>query len=189
MVSFNNDIEFCIDVLNKGGLILYPTDTIWGIGCDALNADAVNKIFALKQRSDSKALIILLADEKDILNYVEAPDKKIFQYLSVRKNPTTVIYEKGKNIAKNLKSKDDTIAIRIVKDDFCKMLINQFKKPIVSTSANISGESPPKNFEEISDKIKNGAEYVVQHRQNESDFSKPSSIIKFNNGKIEVLRS
>ncbi|MGI8582684.1 MAG: L-threonylcarbamoyladenylate synthase [Chitinophagaceae bacterium] len=189
MSSFDNDITSCLNILSKGGLILYPTDTIWGVGCDATNDNAVAKIFSLKQRPDSKSMIILVADEKDIFNYVADPDKKIFDYLSSKKNPTTVIYENANNIAQGLISGDGTVAIRIVKDDFCKALITKYKKPIVSTSANISGQSFPKNFNEIYPAIKNGVDYIVQHRQHDIMSSQPSSIIKLNaEGEIEVLR-
>jgi L-threonylcarbamoyladenylate synthase len=190
MVNFDDDIKNCIAVLNKGGLILYPTDTIWGIGCDATNEKAVEKIFALKKRSDKRSMIILVADEKDIFNYAEDPDKKIFEYLSTTQKPTTVIYEHAKNVAQNLIGGDGTIAIRIVKDDFCKTLIDQFKKPIVSTSANISGEPFSTNFNEIVNEIKNGVDYIVQHRRNDLMVSQPSAIIKLNDaGKIEIIRS
>ena len=190
MVNFENDIKNCIKVLENGEIILYPTDTIWGIGGDATNEKAVEKIFSLKKRSDKKSMIILVADEKDIFNYVEEPDKKIFDYLSVTVKPTTVIYENAKNIAQNLISNNGTIAIRIVKDEFCKQLLIQYKKPIVSTSANISGEPFPTSFNDISTEIKNGVDYIVQHRQDNLMFSQPSSIIKLNaERKIEILRS
>jgi len=190
MNDLKNDIDECCRVLATGGLILYPTDTIWGIGCDATNEDAVKKIYQLKKREEKKSMIILVADEKEIFNYVEDPDKKIFGYLSSAKKPTTVIYEHAKNLAQNLISDDGTVAIRIVKDEFCKALITQFKKPIVSTSANISREPFPKNFADIGMAIKNGVDFIVQHRQNDLMSSQPSSIIKLNNkGEIEILRN
>jgi L-threonylcarbamoyladenylate synthase len=186
---FDNDIKNCIQTLEGGGIILYPTDTIWGIGCDATNEKAVEKIFSLKKRSDKKSMIILVAEEKDIFNYVEAPDKKIFDYLSSVNKPTTVIYNRAKNLPQNLVSSDGTIGIRIVKEDFCKELIMQYKKPIVSTSANISGEPFPANYGNVSEEIKNGVDYIVQHRQNDIISSQPSSIIKLNTeGQIEVIR-
>jgi Putative translation factor (SUA5) len=189
MVSIEDDIKNCIRSLESGGIILYPTDTIWGIGCDATNEKAVEKIFTLKKRPDKKSMIILVAGEKDIPDYVEYVDKKVLEYLSSSKKPTTVIYEYAKNIAPNLISSDGTIAIRIVKDDFCKRLIHQFKKPIVSTSANISGEAFPAHYGNISEEIKNGVDYIVQHRQNDIMSSQPSSIIKLNGeGEIEILR-
>lgn len=186
---FKNDIENSISVLHKGGLILYPTDTIWGIGCDATRDEAVGKIFYLKKREDSKSLIILVPEEKDIYNYIEAPNKKIFEYLSSAEKPTTVIYQGAKNLSKKIISNDGTIAIRIVKDDFCKKLIKQLKKPIVSTSANISGEQFSGSFNDINPAIKNGVDYIVQHRQKEIISSQPSSIIKLNTeGNIEIIR-
>ena len=189
MMSFQNDIVSCIKVLNKGGLILYPTDTIWGIGCEATNEKAAEKIYQLKKRVNSKSMIILVADKKEINTYLEDADKKIFDYLSSIQKPTTVIYEQAKNLAQNLISSDGTIAIRIVNDDFCKKLIMQYKKPIVSTSANISGEPFSSNFNEIPAAIKNGVDYIVQHRQNDIMCSQPSSIIKINSkGEIEVIR-
>ncbi|MDB5224227.1 MAG: threonylcarbamoyl-AMP synthase [Chitinophagaceae bacterium] len=189
MNDFENDINECCRVLEAGGLILYPTDTIWGIGCDATNEKAVEKIYALKKRNDKKSMIILVAEEKDVYGFAENPDRKIFEYLSSTHIPTTVIYEHAKNIAQNLISSDGTIAIRIVKDNFCKALIAQFKKPIVSTSANISGKPFPKNFNGIQPEIKNGVDHIVQHRQNDIMSSQPSSIIKLNTaGKIEILR-
>lgn len=187
--KFDNDIQQCIEVLQNGGLILYPTDTIWGIGCDATNEKAVEKIFVLKKRPDTKSMIILVADEKQIFNYAQAPDEKIFQYLSSTAVPTTVIYQRAKNIAYNLIADDGTTAVRIVHDDFCRSLITAFKKPIVSTSANLSGEPFAKSYKEISSAIKNGVDYIVQHRQNEIMSSQPSSIIKLNTeGQIEIIR-
>lgn len=189
MVAFDNDIKNCLIALKNGGLILYPTDTIWGIGCDATNIKAVEKIYRHKTRPDKKSMILLVAEQKDIINYVEDPDEKLFEYLSATKKPTTVIYEHGKNVAKNLISDDGTIAIRVVNDNFCKELINQFKKPIVSTSANISSHPFPRSFKEISDIIKKGVDYIVQHRQTDSMLFQPSSIIKLNKeGAIEILR-
>ncbi len=194
MNNFENDINECCRILDKGGLILYPTDTIWGIGCDATNKTAAEKIYNLKRRLEKKSMIILIADQNDIFNYVENPSDshqdKIFEFLSSAEKPTTVIYQHAKNIAQNIINSDGTIAIRIIKDEFCKTLIKQFKKPIVSTSANESGKPFPKNFNEIDPLIKNGVDYIVQHRQKEPMISQPSSIIKLSSeGKIEVLRS
>ena len=188
-MQINNDINESCRVLQEGGIILYPTDTIWGIGCDATNEAAVKKIYELKKRPDEKSMIILVADIKNISNYVEHPDHRIFEYLAQSRKPTTVIYQKAKNLARNLISNDGTVAIRDVKDEFCRQLITQFKKPVVSTSANISGEAFPKNFSEISKAIKNGVDYIVQHRQKDLTSSQPSSIIKMNaDGRIEIIR-
>ncbi len=182
-MNFENYIKSCLVVLKKGGLILYPTDTIWGIGCDATNQYAVNKIFALKKRLDNKTMIILLSKQTDISNYVLKPDPQILNYLANITRPTTAIYSDGINVASELISDDGSVAIRIVRDEFCATLINMFGKAIVSTSANISGELPPAIFNDISDEIKNGVDYIVQHRRGDSKVAKPSSIIKLNDEK------
>jgi L-threonylcarbamoyladenylate synthase len=186
---FENDIEKCLDVLKNGGLILYPTDTVWGIGCDATNEKAVEKIYRLKKRSDGKAMIALVADEKDILQYVAAPDLSLFDYLHKTEKPTTVIYDGALSFADNLIAKDGSIAIRICKDEFCRNLIKRFRKPIVSTSANVSGMPSPKIFKEISDEIKEGVDYVVTYRQDDEIIAEPSSLIKWDNGSVTILRS
>ncbi len=186
--NFESDIKKCIEVLNKGGLILYPTDTVWGIGCDATNGQAVEKIYQLKKRADEKAMIVLVADEKDILRYVAAPDLAIFDYLQKTTKSTTVVYDDALGLADNLMGKDGSIAIRIIKEEFCKQLIKRFRKPIVSTSANISGTKPAQIFNEISEEIKKGVKYIVQYRQYDETVSEPSSVIKWENGKITILR-
>ena len=189
MINFENDIINSLTILKSGGIILYPTDTIWGIGCDATNADAVKKIFLLKNREEKKSMIILVSDEIMIADYVSKPSKKILSFLSGQKKPTTAIFENAFNLPARIINEDGTIAIRIVQDDFCRQLILQFKKPLVSTSANVSGEKYPQNFEQISDVIKNGVDYIVQHRQNDFEINIPSSIIKLNNkNEIEIIR-
>jgi L-threonylcarbamoyladenylate synthase len=189
MVDFQHDIERCLQVLRNGGIILYPTDTIWGIGCDATNAKAVEKIYQLKKRADEKAMIVLMAGEKEVLQYVASPDLRVFDYLQQISKPTTVIYDGAIGFADNLINKYGTIAIRICKDEFCKHLIKRFLKPIVSTSANISGEPFPKFFFEINTEVKAGVDYVVQYRQNDKSIAQPSSLIKWNkDGTIITLR-
>jgi L-threonylcarbamoyladenylate synthase len=189
-MQFANDIKECINVLNNGGLILYPTDTIWGIGCDATDANAVAKIYKLKQRSDEKSMVVLVADEFTITQYITQPEVKIFDYIKGIYKPTTVIYEGATGLAGNVVGKDGTAAIRIVKDEFCSRLITQFKKPIVSTSANISGYPPPAIFNDIDVAIKNGVDYIVQHRQDDITPSSPSAIIKWNaDGSLNIIRS
>ena len=186
---FSNDIVQCLITLKQGGLILYPTDTIWGIGCDATNEAAVEKIYTLKKRSNAKTMIILLAEEKDLLTYVMQPDLQIFDYIKDVYKPTTVIYEHPQGVASNLINEDDTIAIRIVNDPFCRQLIQEFKKPIVSTSANISGYPSPAIFSDIDTVIKNGVDYIVQHRQDDLNTAVPSSIIRWNkNGMPTIIR-
>ena len=188
MINFEKDIIECLKVLKDGGLILYPTDTIWGIGCDATNEKAVDNIYKLKKRSDEKAMIVLVADERDIMHHVAAPDLSLFDHLEKTTKPTTVVYDGALGFADNLIGQDGSIAIRICKDEFCRHLLQRFKKPIVSTSANISGIPPPKTFTEISDKIKNGVDYIVMYRQDDDTPVQPSSLIKWNNGNVIILR-
>lgn len=191
MNSFENDIQQCVAVLQNGGLILYPTDTIWGIGCDATNEEAVAKIYALKQRPDEKSMLVLVADERQLNQYITLPHPEISEYLQTVTKPTTVIYEGAVNLAGNLINKTDgSIGIRIVKDDFCKQLIKRFRKPIVSTSANTSGQPSPQFYASIADDIKQGVDYIVQHRQEETTAAAPSSIIKRNaDGSVHIIRS
>ena len=188
MKNFEKDIEECLKVLHSGGLILYPTDTVWGIGCDATNEAAVEKIYALKQRPDNKAMIVLLADERDVLKYVAAPDLQVFDYLEKATKPTTVIYKGAIGFADNLVGADGSIAIRICKDDFCKHLLKRIRKPLVSTSANISSQPTAKIYREINQEIKDGVDYIVNYRQDDERIVPPSSVIKWSNGKVEVLR-
>lgn len=187
--SFTADINSVLKILLSGGIILYPTDTIWGIGCDATNASAIQKIYHLKKREEKKSLIILAEDKKMIRRYVSNPSEKMLSFISILQKPTTAIFENAVNLPKKLINENGTIAIRIVNDDFCRQLIHQFQKPLVSTSANISGEKYPQNFVEISEGIKNGVDYIVQHRQNDFSTSSPSSIIRLNtNNEIEFIR-
>lgn len=190
MMPFEDDIVTCLTVLHRGGIILYPTDTVWGIGCDATNAAAVAKIYDLKKRSDEKSMIVLLAEENEIRKYVTDPDPKIFDYIKGIHKPTTFIYEGGIGLAKNMIQEDGTVAIRICNDAFCKQLIKKFGKPIVSTSANISGYPPPAIFEDIDIEIKNGVDYIVQHRRDDLTAAMPSAIVKLNaDGSLTIIRS
>lgn len=188
-MEFEKDIEGCLKVLREGGLILYPTDTIWGIGCDASNAEAVNRIYQLKQRPESKSMIILLATEKDLLQYIAHPDPGVFNFLGAVQKPTTVVYPGAIGIANNLVSPDGSIGIRITKDVFCRHLVKRLRKPLVSTSANISGEPSPAFFNDISPTIKSGVDYIVEYRQNDNTPHQPSSVVKWNkDGTHTVLR-
>ncbi|MBK6826009.1 MAG: threonylcarbamoyl-AMP synthase [Chitinophagaceae bacterium] len=182
------DIVQCLDTLKNGGLILYPTDTVWGIGCDATNEAAVAKVYALKQRADEKALIVLVAEERDVLQYTAAPDLAVFDYLLNTAKPTTVIYEGAIGLASNLTGADGSIGIRICAEPFCRQLIKRFRKPIVSTSANISGQPPPRIYQEIAAELKTGIDYIVQYRQDDVTIAAPSSVIRWRNGEVEVLR-
>lgn len=188
MTDFENDIEQCLRVLQDGGIILYPTDTVWGIGCDATNEAAVAKIYALKKRPDEKSMIVLVAGERDVLQYVSSPDLSVFDYLQQSAKPTTVIYEGAIGLADNLVGNDGSIAIRICQEEFCRHLLRRFRKPIVSTSANLSGEPPARIFSEITPAIKNGVDYVVHYRQNDTTAASPSALIKWENGKVTVIR-
>jgi L-threonylcarbamoyladenylate synthase len=189
MMTFENDILNSLSVLQSGGMILYPTDTIWGIGCDATNSSAISHIFSLKKREEKKSMIILVSDEKMIYDYLINPSQKILSYIATSQKPTTAIFKNAINLPSNLINEDGTLAIRIVKDDFCRQLILKLKKPLVSTSANISGKPYPQNFDQISDAIKNGVDYIVQHRQNDFTPHSPSSIIRLgSNEEIEIIR-
>jgi L-threonylcarbamoyladenylate synthase len=186
---FNPDIEACLRVLESGGLILYPTDTIWGIGCDATNEAAVAKIFDLKKRPDSKALIVLIADERSLLQYVASPHIEVFDYIQGVSKPTTIIYENAIGLASNLLAEDGSVGIRICADEFCKHLIKRFRKPIVSTSANVSGFPPPKVFSDIDIAVKEGVDYVVHYRQDDTIPVEPSAVVKYNkDGSFTILR-
>jgi len=187
-LEFETDILNCLRVLQSGGLILYPSDTIWGIGCDATNSEAVKKVYRLKKRPDQKSMIILVDSEKEISEYVSQPDLEIFNYLKSVKKPTTVIYQGVVGLAAELINDDGTVAIRICKKEFCNQLVERFGRPIVSTSANISGDPFPKNFSEISAEIKSGVDYVVQYRQDDNSVSEPSTLIKWEKGKPIILR-
>lgn len=180
MEKFEQDIIASLKVLHDGGLILYPTDTIWGIGCDPTNESAIRRIGELKQRLDKKAMIVLVADERDVLQYVANPDLRVFDYINQAAKPTTVIYEGAIGLASNLTGNDGSVAIRICYDIFCRHLIKRFRKPLVSTSANISGTPPPKIFADVAEEIKKGVDYVVQYRQEDPVIAEASAIIKWN---------
>jgi L-threonylcarbamoyladenylate synthase len=187
---FEAEVEKALNVLRDGGVILYPTDTVWGIGCDATNREAVKRIYEIKNREDSKSMIILVADEKDVLQYVAAPDLAVFDFIEEQTRPTTIIYEQAVGLPDNLVAEDGSIAIRIAKDEFCRHLIKRLRKPIVSTSANISGEPSPRNFMEVSNHIKTAVDHVVNWRQDDNSAALPSQIIKWDNsGTKTVIRS
>ncbi len=182
-----NQLNKAKQFLKEKKTILYPTDTVWGIGCDATSKKAVKRIYKIKQREESKSLIILVNGFEMLADYVDFIPEIIKTYLVNIEKPTTVIYNKPKNLAKNIIAQDNTIAIRIVKKGFVYELLKEFGKPIVSTSANISGEKTPLYFDDISNKIINDVDFIVNHNQ-EKKASKSSKIIKFANNKIEVLR-
>lgn len=187
-MDFSNDIDHCLKVLEEGGLILYPTDTVWGIGCDATNPAAVKKIYEVKNRPETKTMIVLVADEKDILQHVPAPDMTVFDYLQQVDKPTTVIYPNAIGLADNLIAADGSIAIRIVQDEFCRHLIKRFRKPIVSTSANIAEHPAPVTFKEIVHYIKQAVDYIVSYRQDDDIPRQASSIIRWKENAPVVIR-
>ncbi|CAL1519627.1 L-threonylcarbamoyladenylate synthase [Chitinophaga sp. MM2321] len=186
---FEDDITAALPVLRSGGLILYPTDTIWGIGCDATNEAAVHKVFALKQRSESKSLVVLLADLRDLLHYVANPRPDMSDIIAGFTRPTTVIYEGALGLAPNVIGEDGSVAIRIVQDPFCRHLLKRLRKPLVSTSANVSGEPSPAQFSGVSPLIVNGVDYVVKYRQQEAANTQASRIIRIGkDGSIAIIR-
>ncbi len=188
-MNYEKDLENCLQVLKNGGVILYPTDTVWGLGCDATNADAVAKIFAIKQRDEKKSMIILLENMHEIKTFAKAPNEKIKSLLQNTERPTTIIFPNVIGLAQNLVNEDGTIAIRVPNDNFCKDLIAAFGKPIVSTSANISGEVTPSIFSEISTAIKTKVDYCCIHRQTDNNKAAPSKIIKWNeDDSVTVIR-
>ena len=186
--SIQENIEKAIETLNSGGLILYPTDTIWGIGCDATNEEAVQKIYNLKKRQQSKALICLVTNTRMLEKYVYEVPETAYSIIELAVKPTTIIYDKAMNVASNLIAEDGSLAIRVASDEFCQKLIYKFKRPIVSTSANISGVKNPGSFKEIDEEILKGVDYVVNlHKDKKNDIA--SSIIRLkNNGIVEVIR-
>jgi L-threonylcarbamoyladenylate synthase len=185
---FKKEIDNAITILNEGGLILYPTDTVWGIGCDATNKEAIEKIFKLKKRSDKKTMICLVSNQFMLEQYVEKVPEPAYDIMDLSERPVTIIYDNPRGVADNLIAEDNTLAIRVASDNFCQQLIKKFKKPIVSTSANIAGEQTPGSFSEISELILKGVDYVVNLEQKKINNS-PSSIIKLgNDGIVKIIR-
>jgi L-threonylcarbamoyladenylate synthase len=185
----DEEIKNALTILQKGGTILYPTDTVWGIGCDARNKEAVNKIFKIKERAEYKSMVVLVCDEIMINRYVKEVPAIAWDLLESTEEPLTLIYPDGRMLAENIIAADGSVGIRIVKDEFCKKLIHKFGKPIVSTSANVSGETSPSSFNEIKLDIMNKVDYIVNLRQKEINNTKPSTIIKIAmNGEFKILR-
>jgi L-threonylcarbamoyladenylate synthase len=188
-MNFEDDIRNSLITLRDGGVILYPTDTIWGLGCDATNQVAVEKIFEIKSRSENSSLIILVDSDAMLERYVRDIPEIVFEITSVSDSPLTIIYPEGKNLAPGVCNEDGSIGIRICNEPFCNELITRFRKPIISTSANISGMSSPSNFSEIDSEILKSAGYVVKYRQEDNKKYKPSSVIKIDkNGAFKIIR-
>lgn len=185
----NETLKKAVEVLRQGGVILYPTDTIWGLGCDATNATAVQRIYDIKQRANSKAMLVLIDSAAKLQSYVREVPNIAWDLIDLSEKPLTIIYSGAKNLAENLVAEDGSIGIRITRETFSKRLCEQFRKPIVSTSANISNTTAPKSFSEIDENIKNNVDYIVDYRQNEKIKATASSIIKLEvNGQITIIR-
>jgi L-threonylcarbamoyladenylate synthase len=186
----NTEINKALEVVRKGGVILYPTDTVWGLGCDAKQPEAIKKIYNIKKRADHKSLIILLPEAKDIFTYSASPPPDIIDMLNGMSRPTTVIYPQAVNLPNELIAEDGSIAIRIIRDPFCKSLLKRLRRPLVSTSANYSGCPTPQRFKDIDPLIKNQVDYIVQYRQDEETLSAPSQIIRIQqDGSLEIIRA
>lgn len=187
--TMEEDLKNALDVLQKGGVILYPTDTIWGLGCDATNEEAVARIYAIKRRNDSKSMLVLMENVNLLERYVNEVPDIAYELIEVTDKPMTIIYPGAKNLAGNLIAADGTIGIRITREAFTCRLIQRFRKPVVSTSANFSGDPSPETFAAVSAEIKASADYVVGYRRDELTPASPSSIIRLGvGGQIEILR-
>jgi len=183
------DINKAVEVLRNGGVILYPTDTVWGIGCDATNPKAVKRIYSLKQRADSKAMIVLVDSLAMLERHVDEVPDVAYQLIDVSVRPTTIVFDKGIGLAQELLAPDGSVGIRVSNERFSAMLCARLHKPIVSTSANMSGAPTAKFFDEISDDIINSVDYVVNYRRNDRRVALPSCVIKLtNSGVVTVLR-
>ena len=184
-----DEVKKAVEVMRQGGVILYPTDTVWGIGCDATNPEAVKRVYEIKKRADSKALICLVDSDARLSRYVRNVADVTWDIIEMAEKPLTIIFDQAVGLAPNLLGEDGSVGIRVTKEEFSKELCFRFQKPIVSTSANISGEPTALTFDEISDDIKNAVDYVVKYNRQCKEKHKPSSIIKINaNGKFQIIR-
>lgn len=187
--EMTEDIRQACEVMNRGGIILYPTDTIWGIGCDATNADAVRRVYEIKKRTDSKAMLVLVDSAVKVDFYVEDVPPVAWDLIELTDKPLTIIYSGARHLAPNLLAEDGSVGIRVTAEPFSNSLCRQFRKAIVSTSANVSGQPSPACFAQISEEIKSSVDYIVKSRRNEEANPKPSSIIKLGEGGlIKVIR-
>lgn len=183
------DIQKALETLKKGGLILYPTDTIWGIGCDATNEVAVKKLYTLKRRDDRQSMLVLIDCPERLQAYVRDVPAIAWDLIELSDRPLTLIYDGAKNLAPNLIASDGSIGIRVTNERFSQTLCRQFRRPIVSTSANISGTPPPSRFDQIKEEVKNGVDYIVAYRQDDLSEARPSGIVKLGyNGTVQVIR-
>ena len=184
-----DEVKKAIEVMKNGGVILYPTDTVWGIGCDATNEDAVRRVYEIKKRDDAKALICLVDSPNRLARYVRDVPDVVWDMVDLATRPLTVIYEKANGLAPNLLAEDGSVGIRVTQEAFSKELCFRFQKPVVSTSANISGEPTARKFDDISDEIKQAVDYVVRYNQRCKEQHQPSSIVRVkNNGEFDIIR-
>lgn len=187
--GFREDVRQAVAALRAGGVILYPTDTVWGLGCDATNAEAVAKIYAIKHRAESKSMLTLMRNEAMAERYVEEPEEIAFDLIRESVEPVTIIFDGAKGLAANLIAEDGSVGIRIPRERYCAELLRAFGKPIVSTSANVSGQASPALYGEIADEIKREADYVAEYRRDDMTRHKPSSVIKISKGGVfKILR-
>lgn len=185
----HDDLKKALEVLKAGGVILYPTDTIWGIGCDATNETAVRRIYEIKNREDSKSMLVLMENIGLLERYVDEVPEIAWDLVEISTTPLTVIYPNAKNLAKNLIAPDGSVGIRFTKEAFTTQLLQRFRRPLVSTSANVSGEKSPAFFDEISEEIKSQVDFIVEYRQDDRTPAQPSSIIKLGlGGRIDIIR-
>ena len=185
----NEEIKKACQVMREGGVILYPTDTIWGIGCDATNEEAVRRVYEIKRRADSKAMLVLVDSAVKVDFYVQDVPEVAWDLIELADKPLTIIYSGARNLAPNLLAEDGSVGIRVTGEEFSNRLCQQFRKAIVSTSANVSGQPSPQNFSEISEEIKSAVDYIVDYRREETTQAKPSSIIKLDKGGvIKIIR-
>lgn len=186
----HEDIKKALEVLKGGGVILYPTDTIWGIGCDATNEEAVERIYKIKKRAGEKRMLVLMENPALLDRYVEEVPDVAWDLVEISTTPLTVIYPGAKNLPTNLIATDGTIGIRFTKEEFTTKLLQRFRRPLVSSSANISGEASPRIFDDVSEEIKNSVDYIVEYRQDDTTPRKSSSIMKLGpSGQIDIIRT
>jgi len=187
--EIKEEIKKACQIMNEGGVILYPTDTVWGIGCDATNPDAVKRIYEIKKRTDSKAMLVLVDSQAKVQFYVKEVPNVAWDLMDLTTKPLTIIFDGARNLAENLLAEDGSVGIRVSGEEFSKQLCFHFRKAIVSTSANISGQPSASNFSEISEDIKNAVDYIVNYRRNDTKQAKPSSIIKLGaRGEVKIIR-
>jgi L-threonylcarbamoyladenylate synthase len=185
--KLNDEVQRAIEVVKRGGIILYPTDTVWGIGCDASNPEAVKRVFEIKQRADNKALIVLVGSANDVAKYVQEMPDVAYDLIEFSERPLTIVYDKGFGLAPALLGEDGSVGIRVTSEEFSATLCRKLRRPLVSTSANISGQPAPAIFSEISEEILNAVDYVVDYRRDDTTKSQPSTVMKLSAGGVFTI--